>query len=118
MPRLPSLLALCALIAFQPSTRGAEGRKLTLEDGDRVLLIGDVLIERENNYGVLETKMRREFPGKKFAVRNLGYSGDTPLGVSRASFDPAAKGVEQLEEQLAVVKPTVAIIGYGMAASL
>ncbi|MGI9109111.1 MAG: hypothetical protein ACR2KA_03705, partial [Opitutales bacterium] len=119
MPRFPTLLALCALIAFQPSVRAAgESRKLTLEDGDRVLLIGDVLIERENNYGVLETKMRQEFPGKKFAVRNLGYSGDTPLGASRASFDPVAKGVEQLEEQLAVVKPTVAIIGYGMAASL
>ena len=119
MPRFPTLLALCALIAFQPSVRAAgESRKLTLEDGDRVLLIGDVLIERENNYGVLETKMRQEFPGKKFVVRNLGYSGDTPLGASRASFDPVAKGVEQLEEQLAVVKPTVAIIGYGMAASL
>jgi putative heme-binding domain-containing protein len=119
MPRFPSLLALCALIAFQPNARAADAaRKLTLEDGDRVLLIGDVLMERENNYGVLETKMRQEFPGKKFAVRNLGYSGDTPLGASRASFDPVAKGIEQLEEQLAVVKPTVAIIGYGMAASL
>jgi putative heme-binding domain-containing protein len=119
MPRITTLLALCAFIAFQPNSRAAgENRKLTLEDGDRVLLIGDVLIERENNYGVLETKMRQEFPGKKFAVRNLGYSGDTPLGASRASFDPVAKGIEQLEEQLAVVKPTVAIIGYGMAASL
>jgi lysophospholipase L1-like esterase len=119
MSRFPTLLALCALIAFQPNARAADAaRKLTLEDGDRVLLIGDVLMERENNYGVLETKMRQEFPGKKFAVRNLGYSGDTPLGASRASFDPVAKGVEQLEEQLAVVKPTVAIIGYGMAASL
>lgn len=118
MPRFPTLLALCAFIAFQPAARAADGRKLTLEDGDRVLLIGDVLIERENNYGLLETKMRQEFPGKKFAVRNLGYSGDTPLGASRASFDPVAKGMEQLEEQLAVVKPTVAIIGYGMAASL
>ena len=119
MPRAPTLLALCALFAFHPSSVAAgENRKLTLEDGDRVLLIGDVLIERENNYGALETKMRQEFPGKKFAVRNLGYSGDTPLGASRASFDPVAKGIEQLEEQLAVVKPTVAIIGYGMAASL
>lgn len=119
MPRLTPLLALCALIVFQPSAQGADvSRQLTLEDGDRVLLIGDVLIERENNYGLLETKMRQEFPGKKFAVRNLGYSGDTPLGVSRASFDPAARGVDSLKEQLAVVKPTVAIIGYGMAASL
>ena len=118
MPRFPVLLAFCAFIALLPSTHAADQRKLTLEDGDRVLLIGDVLIERENNYGHLEAKMRREFPGKKFAVRNLGYSGDTPLGASRASFDPVAKGTEQLKEQLAVVKPTVAIIGYGMAASL
>lgn len=118
MPRLIPLLALCALVAFQPAVRAADSRKLVLEDGDRVLLIGDVLIERENNYGLLETKMRQEFPGKKFAVRNLGYSGDTPLGASRASFDPVARGKELLEEQLAVVKPTVAIIGYGMAASL
>ena len=50
MPCLTTLLALCALIAFQPSSYAAgENRKLTLEDGDRVLLIGDVLIERENN---------------------------------------------------------------------
>ena len=110
-------LCLLAGILLSP-VQAAETRKLTLDDGDRVLLIGDVLIERENNYGLLETKMRQEFPGKKFAVRNLGYSGDSPLGASRASFDPAAKGIEPLKEQLAVVKPTVAIIGYGMAASL
>ena len=92
--------------------------KLSLQDGDRVLLIGDVLMERENNFGYLETKMRQEFPGRNFAVRNLGYSGDSPLGASRASFDPVARGVDSLKEQLAVVKPTVAILGYGMAASL
>jgi putative heme-binding domain-containing protein len=114
MPRLPLLAALCAfatgLCAAEPA--------LVLNDGDRVLLIGDVLIERENNYGHLESAMRQRFPGKRFAVRNLGYSGDSPLGASRASFDPVAKGVDSLKEQLAVVKPTVAILGYGMAASL
>ena len=114
MPRLPLLAALCAcasgLLAAEPA--------LVLNDGDRVLLIGDVLIERENNYGHLESAMRQRFPGKRFAVRNLGYSGDSPLGASRASFDPVAKGVDSLKEQLAVVKPTVAILGYGMAASL
>ena len=114
MPRLPLLAVLCAfatgLLAAEPT--------LVLNDGDRVLLIGDVLIERENNYGHLEARMRQRFPGKNFAVRNLGYSGDSPLGASRASFDPVAKGVDSLKEQLAVVKPTVAILGYGMAASL
>ena len=114
MPRFPLLAALCAfatgLLAADPA--------LVLNDGDRVLLIGDVLIERENNYGHLESQMRRSFPGKNFAVRNLGYSGDSPLGASRASFDPVARGVDSLKEQLAVVKPTVAVLGYGMAASL
>jgi hypothetical protein len=100
------------------SIAGAAERKLEINDGDRVLLIGDVLVERENNYGYIESKMRREFAGKRFAVRNLGYSGDSPLGASRASFDPVEKGVDALKEQLAVVKPTVAILGYGMAASL
>ncbi|GDY18411.1 hypothetical protein LBMAG55_17340 [Verrucomicrobiota bacterium] len=114
MPRLPLLTALCA---FATGLFAAEPQ-LVLHDGDRVLLIGDVLMERENNFGYLETKMRREFPGRNFAVRNLGYSGDSPLGASRASFDPVAKGVDSLKEQLAVVKPTVAILGYGMAASL
>jgi putative heme-binding domain-containing protein len=100
------------------SIGGAAERKLEIKEGDRVLLIGDVLVERENNYGYIESKMRREFAGKSFAVRNLGYSGDSPLGASRASFDPVDKGVDALKEQLAVVKPTVAILGYGMAASL
>ena len=112
-----SLRHLLTFLAFA-STALAADRKLDIQDGDRVLLIGDVLVERENNDGYLESKMRREFAGKSFAVRNLGYSGDSPLGASRASFDPVDKGVDALKEQLAVVKPTVAILGYGMAASL
>ena len=106
------------LAALLVGSLHAQDKKLDIRDGDRVLLIGDVLIERENNYGYIEAAMRREFAGKNFAVRNLGYSGDSPLGASRASFDPVSKGEEYLKEQLDVVKPTVAIIGYGMAASL
>jgi putative heme-binding domain-containing protein len=115
MLRLIPIAALCSLLCLPLL---AAERKLDILDGDRVLLIGDALIERENNYGCLEARMRREFPGRNFAVRNLGYSGDSPLGASRASFDPVDKGVDSLKEQLAVVKPTVAILGYGMAASL
>jgi len=118
MPRSTSLATLWILSCVAILAPLEAAPKLTLNDGDRVLLIGDVLIERENNYGQIEAKMRREFPGKKFTVRNLGYSGDSPLGASRASFDPVVKGIDSLKEQLEVVKPTVAIIGYGMAASL
>jgi len=58
------------------------------------------------------------FPDRHFIVRNLAFSADTPLGWSRASFDPVATGFERLKEQIALVKPTVVFLGYGMAASL
>lgn len=89
-----------------------------IREGDRVLLLGDVLLERESTYGALETRMEAAFPKAHFTVRNLSWSGETPVGVARASFDPPAKGWERLQEQIAEVKPTVAILGFGMAASL
>ncbi len=89
-----------------------------IREGDRVLFIGDTLLEREGSFGALETRIDRQFADRKFIVRNLSFSADTPLGWSRASFDPAAKGFDRLKEELTLVKPTVAILGYGMAASL
>lgn len=89
-----------------------------IKNGDRVLFIGDTLIEREGNYGFLETRLHEQFRDRQFTVRNLGFSADTPLGWSRASFDPAAKGMDRIKEQVALVKPTVVFVGYGMAASL
>jgi len=115
---MTKIIRFTALWALTCGPLWAAERKLEIQEGDRVLLIGDAFIERENNYGYLEAKMRQEFPGKSFGVRNLGYSGDSPLGASRASFDPVERGTEFLKEQLAVVKPSVAVLGYGMAASL
>jgi hypothetical protein len=89
-----------------------------IKDGDRVLLLGDALLERENTYGYLETRMHEQFPDRTFTVRNLSWSGDTPKGWSRASFDPPEKGFDRLKEQIAIAKPTVVFLGYGMAASL
>src|SRR3954469_24149687 len=74
-----------------------------IKDGDRVLFLGDTLLEREGTYGYLETRMHEQFPDRRFTVRNLAFSADTPLGWSRASFDPAAKGFERLKEQLDLV---------------
>jgi len=114
---LPRLFAACAVLAVSwTHLRAAE--PVEIKEGDRVLLLGDVLLERENTYGYLETRMHEQFPAQKFSVRNLSWAGDTPLGWSRASFDPPAKGFDRLKEQIALVKPTVVFLGYGMAASL
>ena len=116
IPRTMRRLLLSLALVFLAATARAE--PFEIKDGDRVLFLGDTLLEREGTYGYLETRMVEQFPDRKFTVRNLAFSADTPLGWSRASFDPAAKGFERLKEQLALVKPTVVFLGYGMAASL
>ena len=75
-------------------------------------------LEREGTYGYLETRMHEQFADRPFTVRNLSWAGDTPLGLSRASFDPPAAGWERLKASIATVRPTVVFLGYGMAASL
>src|SRR3954471_17798755 len=96
----------------------AETPRLEIKEGDRVLLLGDALLEHEDAYGILEERMVEHFRDRHFTVRNLSWSGETPLGVSRASFDRPGKGWERLQEEIDDVKPTVAILGFGMAASL
>lgn len=90
-----------------------------IRDGDRIVLIGDTLIEREQESGWLETMMAAAFPQAHVTVRNLGWSADTPAGASRGSFDFAdpAKGYLALTNQIAKARPTLVILGYGMASS-
>jgi putative heme-binding domain-containing protein len=117
----PSLIALILLAGLWSvwSAPGAHAKPFQILDGDRIVLIGDTLIEREQEYGCLEALMNSCFSERHFIVRNLGWSGDTPAGISRASFDFATpeKGFDLLKAELAVIKPTVAMIGYGMASS-
>src|SRR3954447_126285 len=116
-----SLLLLSSLVFACTGFAGKEivaSPPLEIKDGDRVLLLGDALLEHEDTFGIFETRMVEEFRDRRFTVRNLSWSGDTPLGVSRASFDRPSKGWERLQEQIDMVKPTIAILGFGMAASL
>jgi hypothetical protein len=90
-----------------------------VHDGDRIALVGDTLIEREQESGWLETEMAADFADHHFIVRNLGWSADTPTGASRASFDftDPKKGFDLLTSEIAQVHPTVVMLGYGMADS-
>jgi len=66
-----ALLGLLAAPLF-----AAEGPKLELEPGDKVVLIGNLLAEREIYFGHLETRLHARFPNHKLVVRDLGWSGD------------------------------------------
>ena len=113
LPLLPLAVAAFAL----PQTTSARPLDptgpLKLESGDLVVLLGDTFIERDGNYGYLETALTAAFPGKALRFRNLGWSGDTPRAESRASFGPPAEGFSRLTQQLNELKPTVVISCYG-----
>ncbi len=91
--------------------------KFELRDGDRVVFLGDTFIEREQTYGFIEGRMIVRYPDRNLIFRNLGWSADTPLGESRAGFDPPERGFDRVKEQVAELKPTVVFLGYGMASS-
>jgi len=115
MRKLLLLTIFLTTVAFA----SARAETFDLRDGDRVALIGDTLIEREQESGWLETVAHASFPNRHLVVRNLGWSADTPAGESRASFDfnEAGKGFQLLTNEVALVRPTVVILGYGMASS-
>jgi lysophospholipase L1-like esterase len=85
--------------------------------GDRVVLIGDDLIEREQKSGYLETLITIQNPDKTVMFRNLGWSGDTPYGIARAGFGKPEDGYRHLIDHVLALKPTVLIVGYGMTDS-
>ena len=106
------------LCLFAPrEARSDQPPRFELKDGDRIVLVGDTLIERDQRYGYLETLLSISNPDKNLVFRNLGWSGDTVGGVSRSGFDPPEAGFEQLRQQILAVKPTVVVVGYGMADS-
>jgi lysophospholipase L1-like esterase len=84
-----------------------------LLDGDRVILVGSTLIEREPEYGYWETLLTIRHPDRNITFRNLGWSGDTVFCDARAQFDPPAVGLRNLQEQLKTLKPTVILVAYG-----
>ncbi len=107
------LLTGLALLLLGPPLALEAAGPLTLAAGDRVVLLGNTLIEREQRYGYWELALVRRHPGRKIIFRNLGWSGDTVLGHSRAGFGDQAAGFRHLKDHVLALEPTVILLGYG-----
>ncbi|QDT61715.1 hypothetical protein SV7mr_42540 [Stieleria bergensis] len=123
--RLGLVSAVCLTVSLWSTTRSVAAPPLQLKDGDRVVLIGDGLIEQEQYFGWVEVMLTTDFPDADATFRNLGWNADRPDGASRfglsllqAGHEPADEGLKQLRKQLDLTQPTVAILGYGMAVAL
>ena len=84
-----------------------------LQDGDRVVLLGDTFVEREGDRGFIETALVATHPDAALTFRNLGWSGDTVWAESRGVFDPPAKGYARMLDLVKELSPTVIFIAYG-----
>ena len=77
-----SLLLTIALGLHAQATAAEQG--LTLEKGDHISLIGNVLAERIQHHGWLETLIQSQFPEHELVFRNLAYAGDEVATRSRS----------------------------------
>ncbi len=116
------VLAVAACVARLAAAEAAA--PFELRDGDRVVFLGDRLIEGEQYQGWIELMLTTRFADRAITFRNLGWSGDTPAGDARfglsllqAGREPADEGLKGLVKQIEDAKPTVVFVGYGMASS-
>lgn len=95
-----------AAAAAQPTT-------FPFQDGDRLVLLGNTVLEREHDYGSFEPRLDLALGEEKITVRNLAWSGDTVFGHARSYFGPPEEGLQRLSAHLEMLKPTVVLLCYG-----
>ena len=62
-----------------PAAKSARSQKVAPPaEGERIVFIGNGLIERDTWYSRIEPEFHARFPGKKLIIRNMGKQGDTP----------------------------------------
>ena len=109
---LSSAASLCAQTTDAPA---APSQPATFEfkDGDRLVLLGNTVFEREQRYGAFEPRLALALGETKVIVRNLAWSGDTVFGHARSYFGPPEEGLQRLSGHLEMLKPTVVMLCYG-----
>lgn len=95
------------------ATAPAEKTGFEFKDGDRLVMIGNTVIEREQHYSTFEPRLTLALGDAKVTVRNLAWSGDTVYGHARSYFGPPEEGLERLSKHLELLKPTVVLLCYG-----
>jgi hypothetical protein len=93
MSRLPFALSLGLALAWTGILQAQES-KFEIKDGDRVALIGDALLERENTYGFLETRLHQQFPDRSFTCVTW-LVGRHAGGMVAGVVSTAGKGLER-----------------------
>lgn len=92
-------------------------KAVEFKSNDRVVLLGNTFIERDVNFGHIETYLSIALVDKKLTFRNLGWSGDTVHCHARSYFGPPKEGFNRLTSHIEFLKPTIVLICYGAVAA-
>ena len=126
MRKICALLSLCSLLVFitfiPASARAISDSEGTpkkaqspfeLQNGDRVVFLGNSLLEFYQQYGYIEFALTSRWPNRAITFRNLGWTGDTVFGDARSYFTSSPNAYELLIQQITQAKPTVVFLAYG-----
>ena len=119
MYRIAIGLVFAALVASpawarqSPPAAELQEPAITLQDGDRILFIGDSFFEREYRFGLIETALTVSHPDKALTFRNLGWTGDNVWGEARAYFGKPSEGYLDLLKFVDLARPSLILVGYG-----
>ena len=80
---------------------------LEIEKGARIALIGNMLLEREQHFGYLETLLYQRFPQHNLVVRNLAWPADT------ADLQPRPDNFADVEQHLTHEKIDIIFASFG-----
>ena len=98
------------------------------EDQLRIAFIGNTLVDRDADYGYLETELTRLLPERELVFRNLGWPADTIAGLARAEFGPSERdqggwqrparefgdyGFQKMLRHIRSAAPDVLFVAYG-----
>ncbi len=83
------------------------------KDGDRVIYLGNALMENEQHYGFLEYLITTNHPEKHLSFRNLGWSGDTVFGDARSYYTNPPGPFDLLISQIKATRADWAFLAYG-----
>ncbi len=109
---LLGVLSLIFILRASP-VEAQHAEAFDLYDGDRIVFVGDGLIEHAQDFGYIEQALTTRRPARRLTFRNVGWSGDTVWGEARDHYTNPPTPYEHLLEQITTPQPTVVVLGYG-----
>lgn len=113
--RAPVLLVFLLVVVstFRPLMAQPAASAFDLKPGDRVVFLGNSLVENDVPFGYLELALTTRWPDQQITYRNIGWSGDNVFGEARSYVTTPPTPYELLIQQLTNAKPTVVFVAYG-----